>query len=254
MFIASVRLKNEVRASRGRAAPFRCRLVIMAKAPMAGAVKTRLAREVGIATATRFARQCCAALIARIGFDPRWDTLLCVTPDAARSSRHWPRGLVRMPQGSGDLGRRMQRVLDRAPAGPVVIIGTDIPGIRGAHVAEAFRVLGRQPHVFGPATDGGYWLVGSRRRPHTPQGLFARVRWSSEHTLADTLANLDSRSVGFVATLSDVDDAAALAGCGDCGRRVPSPSPYADAERRLAGGARGEKAVVGVRPLGRTMR
>jgi uncharacterized protein len=221
MFIASVRLQKKVRALRGRAAPFRCRLVIMAKAPVAGAVKTRLAREAGVATATRFARQCCAAMIARVGLDPRWETLLCVTPDAARASLYWPHHLVRMPQGPGDLGRRMQRVLDRARPGPVVIIGTDIPGIRRSHVAEAFRVLGRCPHVFGPATDGGYWLVGSRRQPHTPRGLFTRVRWSSEHTLADTLANVDGRSVGFVATLSDVDDAAALARHGDFGRRVP---------------------------------
>jgi uncharacterized protein len=223
MFIASVRLKKKVRASRGRAAPFRCRLVIMAKAPVAGAVKTRLAREVGVATATRFARRCCTALVARVGFDPQWDTLLCVTPDTACASRHWPCRAGRMPQGPGDLGRRMQRILDRTPPGPVVIIGTDIPGVRRAHIAEAFRVLGRQPHVFGPATDGGYWLVGARRRPHRPQGLFTRVRWSSKHALADTMANVDGRSVGFVATLSDVDDAAALAGCGDFGRRVPSP-------------------------------
>ena len=82
MFIASVRLKKKVRASRGRAAPFRCRLVIMARAPVAGAVKTRLARQVGFATATRFARHCTAALIARVGFDPHWETSLWVTPDA----------------------------------------------------------------------------------------------------------------------------------------------------------------------------
>jgi hypothetical protein len=48
------------------------------------------------------------------------------------------------------------------------------------------------------------------------------VRWSSEHALADTLAHLAGRSVGFVATLSDVDDAAGLARCGGFGRRVPA--------------------------------
>lgn len=225
MFIASVRLKKKERALRGRAAPFRCRLVIMAKAPVAGAAKTRLAREVGVATATRFARQCCAALIARVGFDPRWETLLCVTPDAAGASRHWPRELVRIPQGRGDLGMRMQRILDDVPPGPVVIIGTDIPGIGRAHIAEAFRILGCQRHVFGPATDGGYWLVGSRRRPRTSRRLFANVRWSSAHALADTLANLDGRSAGFVTTLADVDDAAALARYGFFGRRVPTSYP-----------------------------
>jgi uncharacterized protein len=89
---------------------------------------------------------------------------------------------------------------------------------------QAFRLLGRADCVFGRATDGGYWLVGARRRPHTPRP-FANVRWSSEHALADTLANLAGRPVGFVATLGDVDDAAALAQCGDFGRRVVTGPP-----------------------------
>jgi glycosyltransferase A (GT-A) superfamily protein (DUF2064 family) len=113
----------------------------------------------------------------------------------------------------------MQRILDRSAPGPVVIIGTDIPGITPAHIDAAFRALGRKHCVFGRAADGGYWLIGARRRPHTPRP-FANVRWSSRHALADTLANLAGRSVGFVATLSDVDDAAALARSGGFGRRV----------------------------------
>jgi rSAM/selenodomain-associated transferase 1 len=191
----------------------------LAKAPVAGAIKTRLARQVGGVAATRFARHHTAALIARVGFDPRWQTALWVAPDASSTSRHWPHGLPRHPQGRGDLGRRMQRILDRAAPGPVVIIGTDVPGITPTRIMQAFRVLGRADCVFGRATDGGYWLVGARRRPHTPRP-FANVRWSSEHALADTLANLAGRSVGFVTTLSDVDDAAGLARCPGFGRRV----------------------------------
>lgn len=214
-----LRPKKAERASRRRAAPFRCRLVIMAKEPVAGAVKTRLARQVGVAAATRFARHCAAALIARVGFDPRWQTSLWVTPDAGCASRHWPVRLMRVPQGRGDLGRRMQRMLDRAGPGPVVIIGTDIPGITPAHISAAFHELGRNRCVFGRAADGGFWLVGARRRPHTPRP-FANVRWSSEHALADTLANLAGQSVGFAATLADVDDAAQLAQFAGFGRRV----------------------------------
>jgi rSAM/selenodomain-associated transferase 1 len=219
MPVASFRPKTKERASRHRAAPFRCRLIIMARAPVAGSAKTRLARQVGLATATRFARHCTAALIARVGFDRRWETSLWVTPDASCMSRHWPGGLARIPQGRGSLGDRMQRILDRAAPGPVAIIGTDIPGITPAHIMQAFRILGGAQCAFGRAADGGYWLVGARRRPHTLRP-FANVRWSSEHALADTLANLTGRSVGFAATLSDIDDAAALARCGSFGRRV----------------------------------
>jgi glycosyltransferase A (GT-A) superfamily protein (DUF2064 family) len=102
----------------------------------------------------------------------------------------------------------------------MVIIGTDIPGITPAHIAQAFRLLGRHDAVFGPADDGGYWLVGLKRRPRLPHP-FTSVRWSSPHALADTLANLEGTTVAFVATLSDVDDARAFGSVAtDFGRRV----------------------------------
>jgi uncharacterized protein len=109
----------------------------------------------------------------------------------------------------------------------VVIVGTDVPRIAPADIARAFRRLGRDDAVFGPAEDGGYWLVGLMRRPRVLRP-FADVRWSSPHALADTLANLDDRSVAFVATLADVDDARGLAAnAAWFGRRVPPriPSP-----------------------------
>jgi len=178
----------------------------MAKMPVAGGAKTRLAREIGVAAATRFARQATAALLQRVAHDRRWHTILAVSPDAGLASRCWPRGVARIGQGRGDLGRRMQRIMERMPPGPVVIVGTDVPGIQPAHIAEAFRRLGRHDAVFGPATDGGYWLVGLKRRPRLLHA-FANVRWSSRHARADTLANLAGRSVAFVTTLADVDDA-----------------------------------------------
>lgn len=114
----------------------------------------------------------------------------------------------------------MQRIMQRTAPGPVVIIGTDVPGICTAHIRDAFRLLGRHDAVFGPATDGGYWLVGLRRRPRMPR-IFQAVRWSSPHALADTLANLSDRSVARVATLPDVDTAEDFASSAAiAGRRV----------------------------------
>ena len=178
----------------------------MAKLPVAGGVKTRLARDIGLAGATRFARHAAATLLQRVGHDRRWQTVLAVAPDRATWSRAWPRDVARMPQGGGDLGRRMQRIFACRHAGPVLIVGTDVPGIRPAHIAKAFRLLGRHDAVFGPAADGGYWLVGLKRRPRVLRP-FANVRWSSQHALADTLTNLTACKVAFIATLSDVDDA-----------------------------------------------
>jgi uncharacterized protein len=213
------------RAPQKRAAPFRCRLVVMAKKPVAGAVKTRLAREIGAGAAVRFARQAAAVVLQRVAHDPRWHTILAVTPDAGRTSRCWPRGIPRLGQGQGDLGRRMQHIFECVPPGPAIIVGSDIPSIRRAHIAQAFRSLGRHDAVFGPAADGGYWLIGLRRRPRLLDP-FGRVRWSSPHALGDTLANLAGHACAFVATLSDVDDAQGFhLTAGEFGRRVPPPSP-----------------------------
>jgi glycosyltransferase A (GT-A) superfamily protein (DUF2064 family) len=98
----------------------------------------------------------------------------------------------------------MQRLFTQLPPGPAIIVGSDIPQLSPAHVAEAFRLLRGTDAVFGRAPDGGYWLVGLKRIPHLLKP-FARVRWSGPHALADTLANLREKRIAFVATLGDVD-------------------------------------------------
>lgn len=110
-----------------------------------------------------------------------------------------------MRQGSGGLGHRLQLVMDRAPRGPVVVVGTDIPAIRSGDIANAFRKLGSHDAVFGPSSDGGYWLVGLRRRPRRLRP-FDGVRWSSEFALADTLRNLNGRRVALLGQHDDIDE------------------------------------------------
>jgi hypothetical protein len=182
-------------------------LVLFVRAPALGNGKRRLAREIGDSAAARFERLTIARLLRRLGGDRRWRLRIAVTPDrACGAARTWRRGVAVVPQGEGDLGQRMRRAIAAAPRGPVVLIGGDIPAIAAGHIAAAFRLLGRCDLVFGPAADGGFWLVGARRRPHLP-ALFARVRWSGRHALADTLAALPRGvSVGFAATLEDIDD------------------------------------------------
>lgn len=187
-------------------------LVVMAKAPRLGQVKRRLAADIGAVAALGFYRRALERLLRRLSRDGRWRCWLYVTPDrSVREARVWPAHLSRQPQGRGDLGARMRRPLRELPPGPVVIVGSDIPALDRRHIVQAFAALGAHDVVFGPATDGGYWLVGVRRRPHVPR-LFDGVRWSSEHALADTLAGLDSRHrVARLETLEDVDDGASYA-------------------------------------------
>ena len=196
------------RASRPVAAPFSRRLVIMVKEPHAGRVKSRLGREIGVVAATSFYRHAASAVVRRLSATQRWQTWLAVTPDSACASRFWSRHVPRRPQGGGDLGARMQGIMDWPGRGPVVIVGTDIPAIEQHHIWQAFVALGGADAAFGPTPDGGYWLVGMRRSPRVPQA-FGRVRWSSAHALADTIANLDGCRLARAAHLSDVDDAAA---------------------------------------------
>ena len=122
---------------------------------------------------------------------------------------------MRSPQATGDLGQRMAAALARAPRhGSAIIVGSDIPAITAAHIRAAFESLGRHDVVFGPATDGGYWLVGVRRGlPEAAvRHLFDAVRWSSGDALADTVRNVPNEwRVGYVETLRDVDSAADLA-------------------------------------------
>jgi len=188
-------------------------LVIYAKEPRLGAVKTRLARDIGAAAALRFFEETLHALIAHVARDAPWRCWLAVSPDvfARVARRHWrtlPHGLAVIGQGRGDLGARMARSFARLPPGPAVLIGSDIPAVTRAHIQAAFAALGRHDAVFGPAEDGGYWLVGERRL-HAMPALFRGVRWSTRNALADTLANLaPSETHALVATLADVDDGA----------------------------------------------
>ncbi len=185
---------------------------VFARAPALGAVKTRLAAGIGAVPALAFHRQSTQALLRRIGADRRWRTVLALTPHTAlRSPGRWPGSPPCIDQGTGDLGRRMARVLDADRRVPALLIGSDIPDIATGHIARAFAALGEADLVFGPARDGGYWLVG--RRPGVALGgLFESVRWSSPHALADTQANIPShRRAVLLEMLEDIDDAAAYA-------------------------------------------
>lgn len=189
---------------------FQRRLVVMVKEPHPGRVKTRLGRDIGMTTAAWWFRHQASSLIRRVQ-NPRWQTVLAVSPDhEGVTSRIWPQNLARWPQGQGDLGDRMARVFRGMPPGPCIIIGADIPAIQPRHIWSAFRALGAHDAVVGPATDGGYWLIGLKRIKPPSGKIFTNVRWSSAHALRDTLDSLENHKIAVIDTLRDVDTAADL--------------------------------------------
>lgn len=180
-------------------------LIVMVKEPRAGRVKTRLGRDIGMVDAVWWFRHQSRDLIRRLR-DPRWQIVLAVAPDTTgMASRFWPGDLARMPQGRGDIGQRMLRALHAIRRGRVCLVGADIPDLSRRHVARAFAELGRHDIVFGPANDGGFWLVGLTGGQALPTGLFQGVRWSGPETLADAIASANGAKVGLVDQLHDVD-------------------------------------------------
>lgn len=182
-------------------------LFIFLKAPVAGRVKTRLGRDIGLGRAAALFRVMTAQTIARASAGP-WRTVLAVDPPTALAGggHLWPLHLDRVSQASGNLGQRMGAVFNQAPRGPTIIIGADAPDLRAHHIRDAFNKLGSNDAVFGPADDGGYWLIGLAGRRAIP-GLFDNVRWSTEFTLNDTMNNLPRNfSVAKLSTITDIDE------------------------------------------------
>lgn len=188
----------------------RRQLVVMLKEPRAGRVKTRLGRDIGMTKAAWWFRHQSAGLLRRLE-DPRWRLILAVAPDGAIASRVWPAHVSRVAQGPGDLGQRMARLMRGLPPGPVCIIGGDIPDLGRIHIARAFAALGNHDAVFGPASDGGFWLTGLKRIARPPPRLFENVRWSTGHALSDSRASLGALRIGLIDTLDDIDTAKDLA-------------------------------------------
>ena len=200
-------------------------LVIMARQPIAGAVKTRLARDIGSVRAVWWYRHNLYRVLRRLRGDPRWDLRVALSPDKVLARPHWLHGIVSLPQGSGDLGQRIERVLGGMPPGPVLVIGSDVPGVGREEIAQAFRALGSADVVLGPSGDGGYWIIGHRASvQRLPRGSLSGVRWSTRHALRDTEQVLSGRwKLALVQELHDVDRAAdlaipELATCSDPGR------------------------------------
>ena len=193
-------------------------LVVFMKAPSMGRVKRRLAIEIGDLPALTFYRRCLEGLFLNLsrGLSRSRDfrLWLAITPDRSAKVGTWrltgasslPRRPKFLPQGPGNLGDRMARVFQRLPAGAAVIVGSDIPTLTSTQIEAAFGRLRNHDVVFGPATDGGYYLVGIADRA-LARTLFTNVRWSTSHALADTLANLTQRQrVAFLDPLDDVDN------------------------------------------------
>jgi len=182
-------------------------IVIFARAPKLGEVKTRLAKTIGderaLALYEAFLDDTCAltqGLGARRVIAVAGDVDHPRVAHLAKSQR-----LAVEPQGDGDLGERMARAIAaHVTRGPVVLLGSDAPTLPRAYVHQALDELMAHDVVLGPSDDGGYYLIGAR--VEVPE-LFSNMRWSTGDVLQTTLGRLGARSHALLPAWHDVDSA-----------------------------------------------
>jgi rSAM/selenodomain-associated transferase 1 len=183
------------------------KLIVFVKAPRAGVVKTRLAKSIGAAAAVAAYRQLVETLLNQLSGLSGVE--VCFSPDDAASEvQRWlAESWHSSPQGDGDLGQRLHAAFERAfdaGAKRVAIIGSDCPAIGVEEIREAWSGLQTHDVVLGPATDGGYWLVGLRQ---LQPDLFRGVHWSTETVFTETFqrAQFAGLRVQLLRELADVD-------------------------------------------------
>jgi len=190
--------------------PSRTAVLVFAKAPEPGQVKTRLVPALGEGPAAVLAARLARRTVAEVTRAGLASVTLCATPDTRHPffellQRH--HGVALAKQGGGDLGARMHRALAVALCehDAAILVGTDIPGLLAADLVRAAALLeDGADAVLGPAEDGGYWLIGLRR---SDAFLFDDMSWGGAEVLAETRRRMDARSmrVACVAERWDVD-------------------------------------------------
>jgi rSAM/selenodomain-associated transferase 1 len=185
-------------------------ILVFAKAPVQGEVKTRLIPALGAAGAAALHERLVDRALATAAAAAVGPVELCCAPDARHPAlgplarRH---GAALGEQGSGDLGDRMHAAFSRALAGApaAIVIGSDCPALAPEHLRAAAAVLaGGEDAVLAPAEDGGYVLIGLA---HPERSLFERIAWGGPTVLAETRARLAAAGLRWreLATLWDVD-------------------------------------------------
>jgi rSAM/selenodomain-associated transferase 1 len=201
------------------------RIIVFAKAPRPGAVKTRLIPALGAAGAARLHERLLERTLATAAAAGVGPLELCADPasDAVLAARAAAHGAALTGQGPGDLGTRMQRAFERALAGApaALAVGCDCPALAPAHLRAASAALAAaHDAVLIAAEDGGYVLIGLAR-VHT--ALFERIRWGGPDVAERTRAALGRLGWRWreLAPLWDVDrpeDLARLAGGAETAR------------------------------------
>jgi len=199
----------------------RC-LIMMAKYPEPGQVKTRLAAEIGAGHAAELSKRFILDLLQTLS-SRDWEIQMALYPWERKAEMSAVVGekYVLVPQQGRDLGERMGHVFIQLFAEAfqeIIMIGTDAPDLPAEFVVEAFSALADHDAVLGPACDGGYYLIGFRRGVFSPQ-LLDGLPWSTPEIFVQQLKRLREQNLQVyilppwqdVDTLADLKKMAGLA-------------------------------------------
>lgn len=208
-------------------------VIVFARYPEAGRVKTRLARSIGAENAVQLYRCFVEDTLGKTA-GRSWRTEIHFTPEESYPDfQNWlGTDRVYVPQRGANLGERMMRAFedcfDRG-AERAVLIGADLPDLPGEFLGRGFEQLDEMDLVLGPSADGGYYLIGFAREGFEP-AVFEGIEWGTGQVLMQTIARIhkSDKSAGLLPRWQDVDTAADLAdlrqrcesGTGDCPRTM----------------------------------
>ena len=182
-------------------------LVILAKAPVPGRVKTRLSPPCTPEEAASLAAAALADTIAAVAATPARRRVLVVEGDLGPGvGVVVPEGFDVMPQRGDGLDERLAAAFEDVGQGPTVLVGMDTPQATPGLLEEATAALeGGADVVYGPADDGGYWLIGLQ---HPDPEVFLGVPMSADDTGARQLERIDQLGLGvaMLPALRDVDE------------------------------------------------
>ena len=180
-------------------------LLVIAKEPVPGRVKTRLCPPCTFAEAAALAAAALADTLAAADAAARGGRRVLVLD--GRPGPWLPAGWEVAPQRGDGLAERLASAFEDAGA-PALLVGMDTPQVTPGALADGLAALERAPAVFGPAPDGGYWAIGLRR---PDPAVFAGIPMSAAHTGAAQRARLAALGLRTVELppLRDVDDIAA---------------------------------------------
>ena len=192
------------------------RLVVFARAPVPGHAKTRLIPALGAIGAAALAERMLVHILAQAVKSRAGPVELCMSPvpgHPAWDCSTLPGAALLTHQGEGDLGERMARAVRRVTAvhgQPVLLMGSDCPGLTAGILQESARQLDAHDAVLLPAADGGYVLIGLKS---SCPALFDRMAWSTSSVALETLDRLAGlgMTVWLGPLLHDIDEAADLA-------------------------------------------